>query len=34
VFGDLGVGGSNYQLIHSTARGEVYDENWIRRVME
>jgi len=34
VFGDLGVGGSNYQLIHSTARGEVYDENWIRRVFE
>ncbi len=31
VFGDL-IGLSNYQLLHSTKRGEINDPNWERRI--
>jgi GWxTD domain-containing protein len=31
VFGDL-IGLSNYQLLHSTKRGEINDPNWERRL--
>ncbi len=31
VFGDL-IGLSNYQLIHSTKRGEINDPNWEKRI--
>lgn len=33
VFGDLS-GYNDYQLLHSTKRGEVIDENWFRRLNE
>lgn len=32
VFGDL-TGFSDYTLLHSTLRGELRDDNWIRRIM-
>ena len=31
IFGDL-IGLSNYQLLHSTKRGEINDPNWERRI--
>ncbi len=31
IFGDL-TGFGNYELLHSTKRGEIKDENWIRRL--
>ncbi len=31
IFGDL-IGLSNYQLLHSTKRGEISDPNWERRI--
>lgn len=31
VFGDL-TGYSDYTLLHSTHRGELRDENWLRRI--
>lgn len=31
VFGDV-TGFSNYELLHSTKRGELRDDNWIRRI--
>ncbi len=31
IFGDL-TGFSNYELIHSTKRGEIYDDTWQRRL--
>ncbi|TSA25754.1 MAG: GWxTD domain-containing protein [Ignavibacteriales bacterium] len=31
IFGDV-TGFGNYELLHSTKRGEVKDENWIRRI--
>ena len=31
IFGDL-TGFSNYELVHSTKRGELRDENWSRRI--
>ncbi|MDZ7765279.1 MAG: GWxTD domain-containing protein [Melioribacteraceae bacterium] len=31
IFGDLS-GFSEYELLHSTKRGEMYDENWRRRI--
>lgn len=31
IFGDL-TGFSEYELLHSTKRGEMYDENWRRRI--
>ncbi len=32
VFADL-TGFSDYQLVHSTMRGELRDDNWMRRIM-
>ncbi|MCX6149392.1 MAG: GWxTD domain-containing protein [Ignavibacteriales bacterium] len=31
VFGDV-TGFSNYELLHSTKRGELRDDNWLRRI--
>ena len=31
VFGDV-TGFSNYELLHSTKRGEISDDNWLRRI--
>ena len=31
IFGDVS-GFGNYELLHSTKRGEIQDENWIRRL--
>ncbi len=31
IFGDI-TGFGNYELLHSTKRGEVKDENWIKRI--
>jgi len=31
VFGDL-TGFSDYTLLHSTLRGELRDDNWLRRI--
>lgn len=31
IFGDV-TGFGNYELLHSTKRGEIQDENWIRRL--
>ncbi len=31
IFGDV-TGFGNYELLHSTKRGEVKDENWMRRI--
>ncbi len=31
IFGDL-TGFSGYELLHSTKRGEVRDDNWMRRI--
>ncbi|MGD8778232.1 MAG: GWxTD domain-containing protein [Ignavibacteria bacterium] len=33
IFGDV-TGFSNYELLHSTKRGELSDGNWIRRIQE
>ena len=33
VFGDIS-GYNNYELIHSTKRGEIYDQRWQQRVFE
>ncbi len=33
IFGDV-TGFSNYELIHSSKRGELRDENWLRRIAE
>ena len=32
VFGDL-TGFSDYELLHSTKRGEMRDDNWVRRIL-
>ncbi|MCX7878730.1 MAG: GWxTD domain-containing protein [Ignavibacteria bacterium] len=32
VFGDLSSGANNYRLLHSTALGELKDEDWKRRI--
>lgn len=33
VFGDV-TGFSNYELLHSTKRGELRDDNWMRRIQQ
>ena len=32
VFGDI-TGYSDYELLHSTKRGELRDDNWVRRIL-
>jgi hypothetical protein len=33
VFGDV-TGFSNFELLHSTKRGELRDDNWMRKIQQ